>query len=291
MSSSSVRRSGGAVRKLGRVTALALGVSSLVGGFTVLAGVTPAGASPTNVFVSPYGLDSNPCSASSPCLTLKHAYNTVATSGTINLAGGTYKGVLTISKNVNIVGPSSDGSLDVNTATIDALGGFDGIEVNSVKVTISDVVIDGVNNFDGDGVSNIGGTLTFNDVVIEDNVVSIGGGGLFNLGGKVTMNGGSLLENSTLDGTPGGGVYNAPSSTVILNSVSLEHNTAPTGTGGAIVNYGTLKLTGTTSIHDNSAEFDAGGIQECPGAGISVGPGVSNTNNTPADYSTDPSHC
>jgi hypothetical protein len=254
-----------------------------MGGVAVLSGATPAGASPTNVYVSSYGSDTNPCSSSSPCLTLAHAYSAVATGGTINLAGGTYKGGLDITKNVNIVGPSSDGSLDVNTATIDALNGNNGIFVNGQTVSISDVVIDGVNNTTGDGIDNDGGTLTLTNVVIENNVVHANGGGLYNdVGGKITMTGGSLLENSATD-TDGGGLFNLAGATVTLKNVSLNHNTG--AEGGGIYNKGTVHLTGTTSLHNNSATLDGGGIEKCGGS-VTATSGVSNTANIPNDIGT-----
>jgi hypothetical protein len=279
MLSSSVQHSG-VVRKLGRLAVLGTAVGSLMGGVAVLSGATPAGASPTNVYVSSYGSDTNPCSSSSPCLTLAHAYSAVATGGTINLAGGTYKGGLDVTKNVSIVGPSSDGSLDVNTATIS--GGSPVLELSAAKVTITDVVItNGLGT--GGGIWNYDG-LTLNSDSITDNT---GYGGIFlGTGSKLTMNGGSVSGNDNIEDNFGGGLENFHG-TAVLNGVSFTHNSA--GYGGAIGNEGSLKTTGSTAIHDNAAyaSFGGGGIYECTGDPINLGPGTSNTANTPNDLEND----
>jgi hypothetical protein len=264
---------------------MSVGALSLLGGLGVLGRAAPAGASGF-AYVSPYGTDAGPnnCSSSSnPCLTLQHAYNEVNSGGTIVLAGGTYKAGVTISKTVTIEGPASGGTLDANTATIEAFGdGECGFYVSGATVSISNVVIDGLHDSPCDGIDNVGGDVTLTNVVSEDNTVYASGGGLFNDSGTIDMTGGSLLGNAAVDGSGGGGVFNS-SGTVTLKNVSLNHNTATCG--GGIYNQGTLHLTGSTSLHNNAASNEGGGIDNIGGT-VTTTSGVSNTANTPNDFST-----
>jgi hypothetical protein len=293
MIASSVHKSSGLGKKLARFAVLGVAVGSLMGGFTVLAGVSPAGAIPTNLWVSPYGSDtSNPCTVkANPCQTLQHAYNVSSANQTINLAGGTFRdGGLVISHNLNIVGTSSDGSLDVVTSTITRSGTNDDmLTVNGVTVTISDVVMDG-NKGVGDAIYVPSPSkLTLNDVNVVNNIATFFDGAAIENQGTLIMNGGSISENtinSTDAQAAGAGLSNNGSAT--LTDVALNHDVA-NFEGGAILNFdGPLKLLGSTAIHNNSA-FLGGGIEECPAATLTVGPHVSITDNTPNNINhTDP---
>jgi hypothetical protein len=276
-------------RHLARLSMVAVVVGSLVGGFTVLASSGTAGAS-GNFYVSSYGSDTNPCTSNAPCLTLKHTLNVASSGSTIHLAGGTFIGNLDVKKSINIVGTSSGGSLEVVTSTISGNGGIWGLEIANpgVSVTISDVVVTGAS---ADAIENHG-VLVLNDVNLQDSYGDDNGSGMFS-GDSVVMNGGSISENAATEGTVGGG-FDIDGGTATFHDVSFEHNTAvtPDGEGGAIFNYfGTVHLTGDTSIHDNSAALEGGGILTCPGQTTTIGPDVSVTNNTPNNISSsDPAH-
>jgi hypothetical protein len=284
MRSTSVKSSSGLKKRLAGLSAVALGLGSLVGG---LAFAAPAGAA-SNVYVSSYGHDTgNNCSnKSDPCLTLAHAYNQVSSGGTINLAGGTYKGDLTINKNLSIVGTGSTGSLNVSTTTISGNATSSsqtiGLDIASGTVTVSDVVID--NATDAAVIND--GTLTLDNDVIGagTNAPPFATAGIFN-DGTLTMNGGAETELNTV--SIGGALWNESGKST-LNNVSLSHDTA-TGTeseGGAIfISTGTLKLTGTTSLHNNGATVDGGGIEACTGSTLSISSSVSVTDNTPNNIS------
>jgi hypothetical protein len=272
--------------RLARLSVVGLAAGTLVGGFTLLSGGVPAGAS-GNLYVSPYGSDTgNPCTSSStPCLTLAHAYAVSSGGNTINLAAGTYKGGIEISHNLNIVGTASGGSLDATTSTIN--GGSPVLETTASSISITNVVISGADGQWG-GIENTGG-LTLTNVNVQDNTsLFFDGGGMFNQGNLV-MTGGSFQGN-TIDADAGegggGGLFNR--GTAKLTNVSLTHNVA-TGSlspeGGGIFNFlGTLKLLGSTVIHNNSAPVNGGGIEAC--VPLTTGPDVSVTANTPNDISS-----
>jgi hypothetical protein len=287
--------------KLARLSVLGIAVGSLAGGFVILEGASPAGASGT-LYVSPYGSDAggNPCTSSAaPCLTLQHAYNEAGTgTTTIELAGGTYQGnfgvtvatgVRHVEKNLDIVGADNGGSLNVNTSTITG-----GSELTAVAtqagftVNLTDLV---ANDGTSSAVSNHG-TMTLTDVAVGADAASsltYDSAGVDN-GGTLKMVGGSISGNFTST-FGGGGLYNYNSGTTTLDNVSITHNeaTASYGEGGGIFNLsGKVHLDGTTALHDNSATVDGGGIENCKsnGAVVTFGSGVVDTANTPNDYST-----
>jgi hypothetical protein len=274
-------------RSVARLSVLGLAVGSLLGGFTLLAGVTPAGAA-TNLYVSPSGSDTgnNCANASTPCLTLLHAYTEAAGSGsTINLAGGTYAGGITINKSVNIVGTNSGGSLDSLTSTING-GGFVLFIDSGHTVNISNVVITNASGIAG--LANYS-TLTLTNVNVVDNTGTFDGAGMFSGSpGSLVMTGGSVSGNTSPDGVPGGG-FDQNGGTATFDNVAFNHDTATGsgGEGGAIFNFvGTIHLTGSTAIHNNSATLEGGGVFTCPGQTTTVGPHVSVTGNTPNDFSS-----
>jgi hypothetical protein len=203
----------------------------------------------------------------------------VSSGGTINLAAGTYAGGLNVTKNVDIVGTSSDGSLDAVTTTIN--GGEFGVEIEfGSTVTITNVVISGTS---ADGIENHG-TATLDNDSVTGNVGDDDGSGIFS-GFLLVMNGGSVTQNTATDGSVGAG-FDINGGTATFNNVSFTHNAA-TGEGGAIFNYeGTVHLTGTTSLHNNSSAIDGGGIETCPGQTTTTEPKVSVTGNTPNNIST-----
>jgi hypothetical protein len=280
-------------RKWARIPAIGLGAASLIGGLTVAAAVSPAGAIITSRYVAPSGSDtSNNCSsAQAPCLTLAHAYAETGKGNTIYLAGGTYAGNLTITKDLTIVGTTSGGSLDVNTTTIN--GGGDVLTIDSgVTVNIDNLVVQAVTYGTGDGiVVDSGATVNLDDVVVGDNIVNEGGGGLYVVG-TLNMTGGAVSGNTVTDGSAGGGAYVRGKAT--FDNVTFTHDTA-TGTGaegGALFDRpgSTVKLLGTIAIHDNSATVDGGGIEKCSGSTLTTTSGTSVTANTPNDISSaDPS--
>jgi hypothetical protein len=121
----------------------------------------------------------------------------------------------------------------------------------------------------GGGVYVFRGTLTLNDSSsIEGNTsrsFSYGqGGGLYNTGGTVTLNDSSSVTGNGSAGH-GGGIYSIPGdlelypATVALNgSSSVTGNTAFFNGGGIRNALGTVILSDSSSVSDNTAQRDLG---------------------------------
>jgi nitrous oxidase accessory protein NosD len=85
---------------------------------TLFAGPTAA-ASPSTLYVSKGGSDTNPCSASRTCLTIGHAVDVATAGATVRVAHGTYMEQVSITKKLTLIG---------HGAVIDAVGQKGGIQ-------------------------------------------------------------------------------------------------------------------------------------------------------------------
>jgi hypothetical protein len=131
-----------------------------------------------------------------------------------------------------------------------------------VKVHISDLVIRNGNARrvpDGGGISNRG-RLTLSDVVIRDNA-AVRGGGVFNEG-VLRMLGRNVVKDNAgrLPSTPpfppvASGVYNA-GLLVLGGETRIRSNDG----GAAVINAGTLRMTGASSIRANVSFRSRAGV-------------------------------
>ena len=114
---------------------------------------------------------------------------------------------------------------------------------------------------DGGGVYLDHAELTLNNgAIISDNTAEREGGGIYSQG-TITMNDGKITNNT---GVYGGGIYNQWSnnaSIVTINGGEISRNTSKEGSGGGIVNYKTLIMTGG-SVTGNKAKKEGGGIHQ-----------------------------
>ena len=114
---------------------------------------------------------------------------------------------------------------------------------------------------DGGGVYLDHAELTLNNgAIISDNTAEREGGGIYSQG-TITMNDGKITNNT---GVYGGGIYNQWSnnaSIVTINGGEISGNTSKEGSGGGIVNYKTLIMTGG-SVTGNKAKKEGGGIHQ-----------------------------
>ena len=183
-------------------------------------------------------------------------------------------GVLVLTGNISITGPSSVGLLTISGGDGSAI-----FQVNSnAVVTISGLTLmNGDSATDGGAISNAG-TLTLANMQVVNNQTQTNGGGIANTGtltitgseiadnesnvsGGGVVNSGTLtITSSTLNGNfadiNGGGFLN--SGTLTVNSSTVENNTA-NANGGAASNTGTATFYDST-INENSATVDGGAI-------------------------------
>lgn len=233
----------------------------------------PAAAATPGVVICP-GLH---CSAS----LIQDAINNAPSGGTIAVGPGTYRGDITIDKNVTLRalglvtldGENSAGNpgavvlVSSGSATIDGFtitGGYANTGVhwgggiaNDATLTIRDDVIKGNNGAgaEGGGIFN-GSQLTVIDTTITGNTSEFGGG-IGNYGAMV-LRGSRVTDNSAQEN--GGGLDNAYGTGATISGTTFSGNSAADQYGGAIDNFNsTLTVDGSVIVH-NSADLGGGGI-------------------------------
>jgi Zn-dependent metalloprotease len=191
--------------------------------------------------------------------------NARSTADTIVLPAGTY----TLTLPGNLEEAASSGDLDItsdltitgtgaNTTIIDGNGSVLQDRVFDIKdaytVNFSDLTIRGGNSqaSNGGGISNYGGILTLNRVVLRDNVAG-SGGFLLNRGTTVITD--SNIYNNTA-AYDGGGIRNDKMLTIIRSTISGNFGN---NNGGGIYSHGSLTLVNST-ISGNQAYSYGGGI-------------------------------
>jgi hypothetical protein len=209
-----------------------------------------------------HGRDKNNCkSRQHACKTIGHAISLASSGDSIMVAAATYTENLIISFSLRVIGSGA-------ATTI-----IDGGHVNTVitisnantHVTLSKVTIrNGYTQSASGGIYN-SGTLAINNSTISGNT----GGGIYNFGtGALTINNSTISGNTVRGGIAavGGGIYNDNGGTLTINNSAISGNTASGGAfgfGGGIYNRGALTINNST-ISGNTAtaglKSDGGGI-------------------------------
>jgi predicted outer membrane repeat protein len=195
-----------------------------------------------------------------------------------------------------------------STGTFDVTGG--GIRHSGVLTINGNSLIQGntsVSTGGGISVVGIGSTLTIDDSRVDNNTAASSGGGIaINPDNTVTVTQSSITRNDA--GTDGGGVSSA--ATFDLSNTTVSANTAGTS-GGGIHSGTTGTLTSTYStIANNSAVLEGGGLRlingatsvegtilhgntapsgaECSGSVTSAGYNLVSDRTAPCAYAADP---
>ncbi len=179
------------------------------------------------------------------------------------------------------------GSLTLSNATIQsgdaAVGVSNGgglLVAGSASAVINDVLFTGNNARTGGAISN-DGTLSLENVTLDNNTAVISGGGMTSGGGttanKVT------ISNNIVSGNSGGGIdvsgtFTGTNVTISGNSSSLK--------GGGIFTTGTVTLQNST-ITNNTSPTASGFMVEDPGSIGNIGNTIVAGNNTGADVAGD----
>jgi hypothetical protein len=119
-----------------------------------------------------------------------------------------------------------------------------------------------------------GGDLILNHVIVEDGSTAGLGGGVLN-GGTLTVTSSTFTANT---GSNGGAISNSAGATASIANSGLKANTTTSVGGGAIINFGTLNVSGT-SIAKNHAPINGGGVNTQP-SGVTHISSSSFVNNT-----------
>jgi parallel beta-helix repeat protein/predicted outer membrane repeat protein len=214
-----------------------------------------------------------------PKKTIQNASNAVDTSGTVNVASGTYNEHITTTKSLNLIGANRDNTIidgtnngqplyldyDLNIANFTIRNGastYGGGIYNYANLNITNCFIteNTATNAGGALYNYYSGTLTITNSSITGNTAPYCGG-IANLG-TLTLNN-STLTGNTATGGDAGAIYNE--GTLTINNSTLTGNTA-TNYGGAIYNeYGTVTinnstLTGNTATNRGGAIYNRGTI-------------------------------
>lgn len=146
----------------------------------------------------------------------------------------------------------NDDTLSGNSATQGgALATFGGMMTVSGSTLFNNRVV-GV----GGAIENAGRTTVRDSFLSSNSAPYSGGGGIFNdIHGDLQVQRSYLSHNAALNG---GGIYNVYSQTVTISDSALDHNTADND-GGGIGNVGTMTVS-HSRLSYNSAGSDGGGI-------------------------------
>jgi hypothetical protein len=208
------------------------------------------------------GSDSHNClSSATACKTIGHAVSLSLSGDTIIVAAATYKENLKISKSLNILGSSA------STTIVDGgrVGTVVTISSTNAHVSLSRMTIRNGFGSSGNGFGGGGGIVNMGTMTIDKSTISSNnargmpgqGGGLLNRG-TLTVNNSVFMRNgvSGVFGAGfGGAIFNY--GTVRINNTTISGNTA-SGSGGGINNAGNLALNNTT-ISGNSSTYGANG--------------------------------
>ena len=244
---------------------------------------------PQRTFVASYGLDTNPCSLSSPCRGFQAAINAVAAGGeVVALDSGGY-GAMEIHKSVSVIVPTGiHAGLSPNTGIplpgypgqsgvvlIDILdtdivvlrglsinhqgtvtGGVEWISSNGGAVYVENTVVNGF-PMEGLYMQAPSGRLFVTDSILRNNGVSLyasvsGGAPQGNVSGGVAVDR-TRIENSGTGIRVLSGVYTRLSNSVILaNNVALEVQ-ATSADAVLAVDNSTISLSKTWTYYLNSS--------------------------------------
>jgi len=159
-------------------------------------------------------------------------------------------------------GLANSGTLTLTNSTVSGneavSGGGGGIFTISGTITLTDTTVSGnAANNPGGGIWAYSdrGALELTNSTVSANQ-SAGGGGIMNEG-TMTATDSAVSGNTCING--GGGLHNFVGATATLTRSILEGNNATIGSGGGIVNDGTIDLIDTT-VASNDVPGDGGGI-------------------------------
>ncbi len=203
-----------------------------------------------SVYVATTGSDiTGTGSLANPYQTIEMGINTVTNGGDVYLANGNYNGTndtqINITKNVNIIGTSQNGTI-IN-------GNNNGPIFNiapGVNVSLMDLTLTNGTSANGGAITNQG-FLTLTKTLFTGNTATSDGGAIYNTGTLID----SYNTYTSNNANYGGALYN--NGTIIDISSSYTMNSA--ARGGAFYNIGNLTVT-KTLFNNNNATYYGGAI-------------------------------
>ncbi len=227
-------------------------------------------------YVASGGNDSNSClSPAAACASINGVLNKpgFVAGDTIRVATGTYTGsgdeVVSIHKDVTLSGGWDVGfTMQSGMSTIDGQGMRMGIVVYYdffpataliERFTVQNGYSYPFSNIGG-GIS-IGGNLTLNNSIVRNNASEYGGGGIDNIG-TLTLTNSTVSGNVARLSSSGGGIRNWAGGSLIVNNSTISDNMADADGGGIFSQSGTV-IVRNTILAGNTA---SGSGPDCQGA-------------------------
>jgi hypothetical protein len=225
------------------------------------------------------------CASGCPYSSVQAAVNAMPSGSTVSICAGTYKGSISINKNLTLIG-AGQGNNPVVDTILDATGtGASVVSIPSSSggpVTLQDLRITGGNVDLGGGIVSKR-PLTMTRCTVNGNAASIDGGGVHSfealtmtdcsvigntaneVGGGILIESGTLMmSHCTVSGNTardvGGGIRirtGCTAATLMDCMVSGNTATANSEGGGISTSGSTVTLTGCT-VTGNSADFGGG---------------------------------
>lgn len=218
----------------------------LLGIFVVLTSVSSVSAASTVYVNATGGSDGNHGTIDSPYQTIGKGISSVDENGTVHIANGNYTGAgntnLTIDRSMAIAGQNQKKTI------INGIGTNWIFYINpNVNVTITNLTLTNATAAKGGAIYNEG-NLTVTNCTFTSNKATIsyvyGGGAIYNKGTITSLSGCTFTNNKAAK--YGGAVYN-DATIISLSDCNFTGNIASSyGGGGAIFNYGTSTVTGST---------------------------------------------
>lgn len=135
-----------------------------------------------------------------------------------------------------------------------------GIYLKSANIEISNTTFD--NNIANSGGAIIvnGCTGTIHNSKIENNIANNNGGGIYLTNSSINISQSNINNNTAKNF--GGGIYISSTGKLNLDNIKIKENIAETKSGGAVLNFGNLVISGEeTDISYNNANEQGGAIR------------------------------
>lgn len=226
-------------------------------------------------YVAPAGVDANPCTVTAPCATIDRALAVQAASGRplalVVVEAGAYTQSVALTANAAlVVGRAGDNGPPVITPQ-----DRDAVTISGATLTLRRVAIAGGGNGNGDGVRCSNGTVTLEELAIDDmgddgvdvrdcdatlTRVALRGAGAF---GVRALRRALVIRSSVLLANANGGLRTSPVDTLTVTGTVFARNGRPTvgGVGGSAVGGAELLANGavlfdSNTVADNDAASD-----------------------------------
>jgi CSLREA domain-containing protein len=201
-------------------------------------------------------------------------YSSVVDNRSVNFSGGIY--------------PRAGGTVFIDNCFIArnmAGSGGGAIYINNGSVDVANTIFDhNTSNLDGGAIVNGLGTLTARNITVSNNTAARSGGGL-DLSDTTVIADSRIINNLSAASFGNGGGISADDSLTITNT-TISGNKAKTGGGIAIAGAGeNFNISGST-ISDNIAVSNAGGIRNSS-ANLNLTNSTVSGNSTETSSSTD----